>query len=95
MAIDCKGTARIDFLMDKEDKVYVNEINTQPGSIGYYLWEPMGMPFSKLIDRLIEIAIQANKDKNDTTYSYDVDLFDKVELGKGTKGAKGSNGAKN
>lgn len=94
MAIDCKGTARIDFLMDSEDKVYVNEINTQPGSIGYYLWEPMGMPFSKLIDRLIEIAIQANKDKNETTYSYDVDLFDKVELGKGIKGAKGSDGTK-
>lgn len=95
MAIDCKGTARIDFLMDSEEKVYVNEINTQPGSVGYYLWEPMGMPFNKLIDKLIEIAIQANKDKNATTYSYDVDLFDKVELGKGTKGSKGSSGSKN
>ena len=69
MAIDCKGTARIDFLMDKEDNIYVNEINTQPGSIGYYLWEPMGIPFSGLLDKLIDIAIKVNKDKNETVYS--------------------------
>ena len=90
MAIDCKGTARIDFLMDKEDNVYVNEINTQPGSIGYYLWEPMGISFGELINRLIDIAIKATEDKNATVYSYDVDLFDKVQFGKGLKGAKGS-----
>lgn len=90
MAIDCKGTARIDFLMDKEDNVYVNEINTQPGSIGYYLWEPMGISFGELINRLIDIAIKATADKNATVYSYDVDLFDKVQFGKGLKGAKGS-----
>lgn len=88
MAIDCKGTARIDFLMDSEDNVYVNEINTQPGSIGYYLWEPMGISFSALLDKLIDIAIKVNEDKNSTVYSYDVDLFDKVQLGGGSKGSK-------
>ena len=88
MAIDCKGTARIDFLMDTEDNVYVNEINTQPGSIGYYLWEPMGINFSNLIDKMIDIAIKVNEDKNATVYSYDVDLFDKVQFGGGSKGSK-------
>ena len=88
MAIDCKGTARIDFLMDTEDNVYVNEINTQPGSIGYYLWEPMGISFSNLIDKMIDIAIKVNEDKNATVYSYDVDLFDKVQFGGGSKGSK-------
>ena len=92
MAIDCKGTARIDFLMDKEDNVYVNEINTQPGSIGYYLWEPMGIMFKDLLDKMIDIAIKVNEDKNNTTYSYEVDLFDKVSFG---QGVKGTNGAKN
>lgn len=90
MAIDCKGTARIDFLMDSEDNIYVNEINTQPGSIGYYLWEPMGVTFKDLLDKLIDIAFKVNEDKNQTVYSYEVDLFDKVSFGKGSKGAKGS-----
>lgn len=91
MAIDCKGTARIDFLMDSEDNIYVNEINTQPGSIGYYLWEPMGISFSNLLDRLIDIAIKVNEDKNKTVYSYEVDLFDKVSFGQGTKGSGSKN----
>lgn len=91
MAIDCKGTARIDFLMDSDDNIYVNEINTQPGSIGYYLWEPMGISFSNLLDRLIDIAIKVNEDKNKTVYSYEVDLFDKVSFGQGTKGSGSKN----
>ena len=90
MAIDCKGTARIDFLMDSEDNIYVNEINTQPGSIGYYLWEPMGIMFKDLLDRMIDIAVKVNLDKNQTVYSYEVDLFEKVSFGGGTKGAKAS-----
>ncbi|AFS78109.1 D-alanine--D-alanine ligase Ddl [Gottschalkia acidurici 9a] len=88
MAIDCKGTARIDFLMDKDENIYVNEINTQPGSIGYYLWDAMGISFGQLLDQLIEIAIVVQKDKNESMYSYDVDLFDKVQLGGGSKTSK-------
>lgn len=88
MAIDCKGNARIDFLMDADEKVYVNEINTQPGSVGYYLWEPMGIDFKELIDELLEIAHKVHEEKNKNMYSYDVDLFDKVNLGKQSKAGK-------
>ncbi len=89
MAIDCKGNARIDFLMDKEDnKVYINEINTQPGSIAYYLWEPLGINFTQLIDELLDIAYAVHEEKNENMYSYDVDLFDKVNLGKSSKVGK-------
>lgn len=88
MAIDCKGNARIDFLMDEDEKIYVNEINTQPGSVGYYLWEPMGINFTQLVDELLDIAYAVHEEKNKNMYSYDVDLFDKVNLGKSSKAGK-------
>lgn len=81
MAIDCRGNARIDFLLDQEGKVFVNEINTLPGSIAYYLWEPMGINFKDLTTELIEIALAAHKEKNENMYSYDVDLFKRIEYG--------------
>ncbi|EOD00757.1 D-alanine--D-alanine ligase family protein [Caldisalinibacter kiritimatiensis] len=79
MAIDCRGVARIDFLV-QEDKVYINEINTMPGSISYYLWEPMGISFKELINELLEIAFVTYQDKQKNMYSYDVDLFKKIDL---------------
>lgn len=88
MAIDCRGNSRIDFLMDAEGKVYINEINTQPGSIAYYLWEPMGINFTQLIDQLLDVAYAVQREKNENMYSYDVDLFDKVNLSKSSKAGK-------
>lgn len=85
-AIDCRGNARIDFLMDSEDNIYVNEINTQPGSVGYYLWEPMGINFKDLLSKLIDDAYKVYEEKNKNTYSYDVDLFSKVNFGGGKTG---------
>ena len=79
--IDGKGTARIDFLLDENNKVYVNEINTLPGSIGFYLWEGKGYPFSKLIDELIEIAFETHKEKNKNMYTYDANLFNRIQYG--------------
>ncbi|MFA5524386.1 MAG: D-alanine--D-alanine ligase family protein [Tissierellales bacterium] len=87
MAIDCRGNARIDFLLDSEGKVFVNEINTLPGSIAYYLWEPMGIDFKDLTTELINIALAAHKEKNENMYSYDVDLFKRIEYG-GSKAKK-------
>lgn len=81
MAIDCSGNARIDFLVDEEEKVYVNEINTLPGSIAFYLWERKGYPFSKLIDEMIEIALKVHEEKNRNMYIYEADLFNKIHLG--------------
>ncbi len=81
MAIDCRGNARIDFLLDQEGTVFVNEINTLPGSVAYYLWEPMGISFKDLISELIDIALAAHKEKNENMYSYDVDLFKRIEYG--------------
>lgn len=86
MAIDCRGIARIDFLLDDKNNIYVNEINTMPGSIAYYLWEPKGISFKELINELIEIAIKCHDEKNKNMYSYDVNLFNKIDFqNKGNK----------
>lgn len=79
--IDGKGTARIDFLIDEDENVFVNEINTMPGSIGFYLWEGVGYPFDKLVDELIEIAVKTHKDKKNNMYDFDVDLLNRISYG--------------
>ncbi len=81
MVIDGRGTSRIDFLVDQNNKVYVNEINTLPGSIGFYLWEGKEISFTKLISELIEIAITTNKEKNKNMYHYDANLFNRIQYG--------------
>ena len=87
IVIDGKGNSRVDFLIDENNNIYINEINTLPGSIAFYLWEDKGYPFEKLIDEMISIAIEAHKDKNKNMYFYDADLFNKVHLG-GSKTSK-------
>ena len=44
--LDCAGIARIDFLVSADEQVYVNEINTIPGSFSFYLWEPDDVTFT-------------------------------------------------
>ncbi len=80
-AIDASGTARIDFLVEDE-KVYVNEINTLPGSLGFYLWEPKGISFKELITRLIELGIKVQQQKGENTYFYDSKLLQRTQYGR-------------
>jgi D-alanine-D-alanine ligase len=75
LAIDCAGMARADFLLDRATgDVYLNEVNTLPGftPISMYpkLWEASGISYPELIDRLIELALerQADKDRSATSY---------------------------
>ena len=62
----------------------MNEINTIPGSLSFYLWEYSGMNFSDLVDRLIEIAIRRQQDANQKVVNYGDNIFS----GKGAQGAK-------
>jgi len=77
-ACDCAGLARVDFLMapkrdGKGTEIVLNEINTMPGftSISMYpkLWQASGLPYKKLIDRLIELAMERHKEKLETSFS--------------------------
>jgi len=75
-ALDCSGVARVDFLVRPEEgTIYVNEINTLPGSLSFYLWEPSGVPFAELIDRLIAQALERHRRKRELITSYDSALL--------------------
>ena len=85
----CNGVSRIDFMIDKEtDDIYVNEINTIPGSLSFYLWEETGLSFRELIDKLIDLALKRKRDIDRKTFSYDTNIF--AMGGGGLKGAKGT-----
>lgn len=88
--LGCNGVARIDFMIDEEtDKVYLNEINTIPGSLAFYLWEPLGLKYTELLDRMIQLALKRFRENEKLTFSFDTNVLAGVKLG-GTKGAKGS-----
>jgi len=75
-AMDCSGLSRVDFLLDKDsDEVYINEINTLPGftSISMYpqMWQASGVPYPKLIDRLIEFGFQRFDERAKNQISFD------------------------
>ena len=70
------GVCRIDFLLDEAtQKVYVNEINTIPGSLSYYLWEASGKTFNQLMDELVDIAIRRTRQKNKMIFSYQTNIL--------------------
>jgi len=74
LAVDCAGMARVDFLMDpKTERIYVNEVNTIPGftAISMYpkLWAASGLSYPKLIDRLIQLALERHAEKKKTKFS--------------------------
>lgn len=88
--LGCSGVARIDFMIDKEtDRVYLNEINTIPGSLAFYLWEPVGVSYPQLLERMIQLALKRHRENRKLTFSFDTNVLAGVKLG-GVKGAKGS-----
>ena len=89
-ALNCDGVARIDFMIDQStEKIYVNEINTIPGSLSFYLWEATGVSFQQLIERLIAIAFERKRDSSFKTTSYKENIFNySISGAKGAKGAK-------
>lgn len=88
VACDCSGMVRIDFLIDKKGTVFVNEINSVPGSLAYYLWKKRGFGFSGLISRVIKNAELEFKKLNDLNYVLNTDAvvkFSTIKNGKMNK----------
>jgi len=85
-AIDGRGTARIDFLV-KDGKAYLNEINTMPGSLAFYLWQAEGLSTAQVVDELVRLAHEAAAEKRRTKYDYKTPLIDQAAV-KGLKGIK-------
>lgn len=85
--LGCNGVTRIDFMIDMEtDKVYLNEINTIPGSLAFYLWEPKGVKYTELLERMINLAQKRYRQNEKISYSFDTNI---LAMG-GSFGSKGS-----
>ena len=85
------GNSRIDFLIDEENnKVYINEINSIPGSLAFYLWDAKNINFSQVLDDMINIGIKDYKKRTSKTHSFETNILKGFTNGlKGTKGVKG------
>ena len=82
--LSCHGVSRVDMIIDRKTRdIYVNEINTIPGSLSFYLWEATGISFEQLMDKLVELAIKRKREQGLKTVSYDHNIFN---LGGGLKG---------
>jgi len=86
--LGCSGVARIDFMIDSDNgNLYFNEINTIPGSLAFYLFEPLGIKYPELLDRIIDIAWERNRQEQEITYSFDTNILENASFG-GSKGNK-------
>jgi D-alanine-D-alanine ligase len=89
-AIDGRGTARLDFLVRPDsNEVFLNEINTLPGSLAFYLWQEMGRSAREVVDRLVALARDAHAEKRRNTYNYQTNLI-ALTAARGVKGVKGT-----
>ena len=92
-ALGSAGVCRIDFLVDeKTKKVYINEINSIPGSLAFYLWEAKGVKFTELLDDLINIGIKDYKKRLSKTHSFESNILQGFMNNGGLKGVKGAKG---
>ena len=91
--LSCHGVSRVDVMIEgKSDsdaqgcrRIFVNEINTIPGSLSFYLWEGSGMKFDEEMDFLVQLALKRKREQGMKTVSYDQNIF---SLGGGIKGGK-------
>jgi D-alanine-D-alanine ligase len=74
-AIGGAGVTRVDLLLDDQERLFVNEPNTIPGSFAFYLFEPAGLPFPDLMDALIELAIGEHAERRRTTRTFESNLL--------------------
>ena len=87
-ALGCNGVSRIDFMIDEDNgKLYFNEINTIPGSLAFYLWEPIGVPYKELLDRMIGLALKRERTEKNLTFTFDTNILNQSSFG-GQKGSK-------
>ena len=89
--LGCSGVIRIDFIIDKDtNSIYVNEVNTIPGSLSFHLWKATNLKYTELLDKLIDLSLKRNREEKCITYSFDSNILSGYSLNglKGTKGTK-------
>ena len=86
--LGCNGVSRIDFMIDRDtEKLYLNEINTIPGSLAFYLWEPVGIKYTQLLDRMIQLASKREREEKSLTYTFETNILNQQTFS-GAKGVK-------
>ena len=77
-----------DFMIDEDNgKLYFNEINTIPGSLAFYLWDPVGVPYKELLDRMIQLSLKRARTEERLTFTFDTNILNSASFG-GSKGGK-------
>lgn len=75
-ALGCSGVIRIDFIIDQDTgDIFVNEVNTIPGSLSFHLWKAKNVPYTELLDRIISLALKRNREEAQTTFSFDSNIL--------------------
>ncbi|MBQ3468792.1 MAG: D-alanine--D-alanine ligase [Bacilli bacterium] len=88
-ALGSSGVCRFDFLIDsKTKKVYINEINSIPGSLSFYLFEPINIDYTELLNNLINIGVKDYKKRISKTHSFDSNILAGYQARRGVKGTK-------
>ncbi len=94
MAVDafkclgCNGIVRIDFMIDTiSGEIFLNEINTIPGSLSFYLWEPLGVSYTDLLDSMIDLGLKRHREQEEISYAFDTNVLEGMSFG-GSKGSK-------
>ena len=84
--IDCSGVIRIDFMIDQDsNEIFVNEINSIPGSLSFHLWRATNLEYTKLLDELIELALKRDREERSITNSFDSNILSGISMS-GLKG---------
>lgn len=77
--LGCSGVARVDLMIDQDtNDIYVNEINTIPGAMSYYLWEKSGLKFSDEVDKLIELAFKRKRANDNLIFTYNSNILKNI-----------------
>lgn len=80
-ALQAEGVCRIDFLVQKDTlDIYVNEVNTIPGSLAFYLWEQSGITFSELLEELLQLAKIRYRKRQQLTFTFETNLLTNYAL---------------
>lgn len=86
--LGCSGVIRIDFMIDKDTNlIYVNEVNTIPGSLSFHLWKATNLNYTELLDKLIDLSLKRNREEKNITYSFDSNILSGYSVN-GLKGTK-------
>ena len=84
--LGCSGVTRVDFLHNTvTGELYVNELNTIPGSLSFYLWEATGKSFAQLLDDMVKLAFKRERENDELNFSFDTNILQGITLSRGGK----------